>query len=104
MHPLYIFISIWNLLSALSFALLFLIKSENEFKQFLGVFSVFGGYFANLSAVVTFAILLVFYVVKLIKGDSNQFLSKHWLGLFNGAFVVFCWVSFFGYSKYVSPV
>ena len=97
MHPLHIFISIWNLICGFAFALLFTNWLEDS-SGWLYIISVVGGYFANISAIFTSLVLCVFGLIHLVKGSAKTFIKTNWLGLFNGAFVVLFWASFFWYS------
>ena len=57
----------------------------------LATFAVFGGYIANALAVVI-SLIMVLWVVftKLFKAEKVN-LTKHWLGIFNGVFVIAVW-------------
>ena len=90
MHPFHILISVFNLLCGFTLLALFILQSGPY--PSLATFAVFGGYIANALAVLI-ALILVFWIVltKLLKAEKVN-IKKHWLGIFNGAFVVTIWV------------
>jgi hypothetical protein len=67
----------------------------------MGWFFVVGGYFANVLAVsVSVAVVIgILLVVRTVKGEVRPFLNKHWLGLFNGLFVIAFWTVLFGIGR-----
>ena len=104
MRKVHIFISALNLTCAFSFILLFLTEGNSTFRKVLSLISVIGGPIANLVAVIISLIVLVRYFIQLAQGDTQQFIKYEWLGVFNGAFVLFCWGAFIGYVNYANPL
>ncbi len=93
MHPFHIFISAFNLLCAAALAAF----AWTDIAA-LGAFAVIGGYLANLLAALTSLVVAIWYLVSLAKGNGRKIVAGHWLGLFNGAFVVAFWTAFFNWS------
>jgi hypothetical protein len=90
MHPFYIILSVLNLVCLFSFTALFLLPEDSP-TEFLAIFAVLGGTFANLIVVIVSLILLPRFIKNYIHKTHKDFLSTHWLGLFNGAFVIVFW-------------
>jgi hypothetical protein len=98
MHRFHIAVSVVNIVAGLSFALLLWARPENEHPVWAG-FSVVGGYFANVLAVSVAVVIGILLVVRTVKGEVRPFLNKHWLGLFNGLFVIAFWTVLFGIGR-----
>jgi Mn2+/Fe2+ NRAMP family transporter len=56
------------------------------------MFAVFGGTIANLFVVILSFALLPRLIFTYSKNLHHQFLATHWLGIFNGAFVILFWL------------
>lgn len=72
-------------------AALFLLASSPGPRPALATFAVFGGYWANLLAVLVTLVLAAMLAVRAAGGGARPLFARHWLGVFNGACVVFFW-------------
>ena len=104
MRPFHAYISAVNLVCGVSFIALFLTDGDAKFREILSFISVIGGPVANFIAVIISLVLLVRYSIQARQGNGKKLIEHEWLGLFNGAFVVFCWALFIGYTYYTYPV
>ena len=101
MHPVHIAVSILNLVCGAAAVLLFVLPKETTLHT-LAAFAVVGGYFANILAVAITLALVIVLAVRTARGQGRAYLSKQWLGLFNGSFVVIFWGSLLLYWKLVA--
>ncbi len=89
MHPIHVAISVFNILCGV-LAYIGLYIFQDSLSQ-LGAASVHVGYFANLIAIAVSFVLVVLLVIRYFSGNYRGFLSKNWLGIFNGISVVLFW-------------
>jgi hypothetical protein len=61
---------------------------------------IFFGYFANLLAVLTAAIVAILLLLRVRTGEARATFARSWLGLFNGAVVILAWAVFFAVGKW----
>jgi len=90
MHKAHISVSCINLL-CLFFLLVAITLPEFQIAKNLLVLGVFGGYFVNLITVFISLCLVIFYIYRWLNGTQSDFITKHWLGVFNGLFIVGFW-------------
>ena len=94
MNRFHLVVSAVNIVAGLSFALLLWVRPEGEHPVWAS-FSVVGGYIANVFAVLVAVVVGILLVVRTLKGEARPFLKRHWLGLFNGLFVLLFWTALF---------
>ena len=90
MHPVHIFISVTNLICG--FAMIIALSLAPEPSPFLMGVGVFGGYIMNAVAVLITIMLSVLFAYHYLNKNHKKMLHRHWLGLFNGTFVVTFWL------------
>jgi hypothetical protein len=106
MHPFHIFVSAFNIVVGALFASLIWVCPlmpiciSREHPTW-AAFSVFGGYCANALAIFVSAVVVIMYLVGVSNGQARLVLQRHWLGVFNGLFVIVFWVLLFSISRLV---
>lgn len=98
MHRFHFIVSVVNIVAGFSLALLLRVRPEGEHPTWAAV-TVVGGYSANVLAVLVAVVVGILLVVRAVKGEARPFLNKHWLGLFNGLFVIAFWIVLFGIGR-----
>lgn len=93
-HPFHIFIAIWNLSCLFSLVLVFCFKSE--LVDYLAAYAFISGAIGNLVAVIVTLALAIRCVIRITFRKTAEITSEDWLGLFNGAFVIFFWFCLIG--------
>lgn len=94
MNLLHISIAAFNLLCLLALVSSFVLGA-GTLRENLASFAVFGGYAANLLALLVSAVLLILVGTRALSGRGIFTVRKHWLGVVNGAVVVSAWVVYF---------
>ena len=90
MHRIHIFISCINIFCGAIF-ILGLILHGTVISGWLIAPGMVGGYIANIFTVIISFFLFIVFIVRLAQGKSRIFLARHWLGIFNGSFIVLFW-------------
>ena len=98
MNPFHIFVSTLNVLCGLTAVLVSLRPDLSS--PGLESFAFVGGYFANFLAVICALVIGVFLLAPARRRRSV--FAHHWLGIFNGCFVVLVWFVAFGLAKLAS--
>ena len=101
MQPVHVVVSVVNIICGIAAILLFVLANGSPLHT-LAAFAVVLGYFANLLAVVITLALLIVLGVRAVQGQGKGYLSRHWLGFFNGSFVVAFWGSLALYVQLVA--
>ena len=96
MNPLHIIVSAANLF----FGLLFLASLYFRSSPVFAGLSELGGFAANAIAILVAIVVLVLLVFHAVRHSARRFLAEHCLGLFNGLFVVACWVRTYNAARY----
>ena len=94
-HPFHIFVAIWNLLCLFGLTITTIyLPLDSEYRGDLTSLFLFVGLYANLFAVsIALFVLLYYFTVKLLDIEKEKFISRNWLGIFNGGFVFLFWFS-----------
>ena len=87
MYPFHVFISIVNIIFGLAFFLDLIFPEIESTSKYL----LIGVWASSLFAIFTTFVIFILFAIRCITGGVKLLLKNHWLGMFNGFFVMVFW-------------